>query len=195
MCPGQPTGRGYPKLIGAPASWAGDRVAWVTEMRQACTSIFWPDLSPVAGVTVACCAGLRVAAGDGEAAGVVAVVADALPVGLRVTGVARLAHPAASSVSAVAAAQCRGKTFECKWRARHVVATWKDRLMAGSRVHPASPAGGCALAAVTGRRAARSASARGAGRPSGAARARLPVPAGRAGRPLPGSPRGPRSSG
>jgi hypothetical protein len=79
------------------------------EKPDACTITFWPDFSPVAGVTAACCAALPVAVGEGDIAGVVAVVADALAVGLRITGPALLPHPAARSTSTMAAAQRRGK--------------------------------------------------------------------------------------
>lgn len=37
------------------------------------TSTCWPDFSPVAGATAACCTALPVAVGEGDAAGVVAV--------------------------------------------------------------------------------------------------------------------------
>ena len=165
-------------MIGVSASWTGDGVAWVTDIRQAwagphtmlfapngplvivrstltrplasearlcipfrsqspgpvaapfaahsvttrdspdekpdaCTKTFWPDLSPVAGVTVTFwCplgAGAEEVAVAEAVAGAVVVAGGGVVVGLRVTGAGLLPHPAASTASTAAAAQRREK--------------------------------------------------------------------------------------
>ena len=83
------------------------------EKPDAWTCTFWPVLSPVAGVTVACWAFPLVVVTDGAAvaeavAGAVVVAGGGVVVGLRVTGAGLLPHPAARTVSTAAAAHRRG---------------------------------------------------------------------------------------
>jgi hypothetical protein len=90
---------------------------WVTtrdspgEKPDACTRASWPDLSPVAGVTVTfwcpVAAGAEEVAVAEAVAGAVVVAGGGVVVGLRVTGAGLLPHPAASTASTAAAAQRR----------------------------------------------------------------------------------------
>jgi hypothetical protein len=84
------------------------------EKPEACTRTRWPELSPVAGVTVICwpCPLVAVAGAVGIAdgvAGVVATGAAGVVVGLRITVAGLLPHPAARTTSTAAAAQRRRK--------------------------------------------------------------------------------------